>query len=113
MRLALEDGDLDRVEQLLGKGMEIDEVHDPWKIFNGVLAYRRGDYQKAARVLDDILPRAPMERVRFADWLALADSLGRIGRRRDGLYRLEQSIQAGGIPPKHEQAVIELRKRLQ
>jgi tetratricopeptide (TPR) repeat protein len=113
LRLALEDGDLDKAEELLAEGTKIDSEHDPWKIFSGVLAYRRGDYQTAAKVLDDILPRAPRERTVFTDWLALADSLARIGRRRDGLYRLEQRIQVEGIPPQHEQAVVELRKRLQ
>lgn len=113
MRLALEDGDLARTAQLLREGTQIDEAHDPWKIFEGLLAYRNGDYQRAAKILDGILPRAPLKHVRFSDWLALADSLGRIGRRRDGLFRLNQSIQAGGIPPDHEQAVRDLRKRLQ
>jgi len=113
MRLALEAGDLNRVEDLLAKGVEIDPEHDPWKIFTGVLAYHRGDHGQAAKILDDILPRAPMEHARFTDWLALADALGRIGRRRDGLNRLEQSIQIGGLPREHEKQVRELRKRLQ
>ncbi len=113
LRLALEDDDITGFEQLLKAGIAIDQEHDPWKIFLGVLCYRRGDYQKAARILDDILPRAPMEHARFSDWLALADSLGRAGQRDRGRYRLEQAIHMGGIPPEHAQAVAELRRRLQ
>jgi tetratricopeptide (TPR) repeat protein len=113
IRMALEASDPNEAQRLLAAGEGIDAAHDPWKIYGGVLAYQRGDYPKAVRLLEDILPRAPMQHLRFTDWMALADALGRVGRKRDALRWLDHGIQMGSeVPPEHKQAVRELRRYL-
>ncbi|MEE9128063.1 MAG: hypothetical protein V3U11_13085 [Planctomycetota bacterium] len=113
IRMAVDDNDLAEAERLLAEGERIDPRHDPWKIHRGVLAYRRGDHATAARILAGVLPRATRKTLTFTDWLALADALGKSGRKRDGLHMLEYGIQMwAGVPPEHLQAVHGLRQRL-